>query len=656
MLKPEELDGESYKDIVNHAVASIAGIMPEWTNYNESDPGIMLIELLAYYTEVQQYHLNVLHRGHYKRYLKLLGERPLSPAPSRTYLQITGSGWVEKRTAFYADEIPFETEYGFHVQDNLVTSICSGETSVENQDIMLSSEQTKYVFYPFGSGDKSFVIYFKDRLGQGDFVSLYFEIQPMENCAEITEEFIDYVKFHVKIQGAFVDYGAKVVKDGTKGFARSGTILLKITGCMESSERGYGLWFFIDGGDYPVYPVITNVLLNVVPAVQTYSYAECEVYTKEQLLNMPMERSMDALYGIDGEKRVLLTDWTEHDFFIQLSEEGFEKYEAHFYKGECKKEEGRFLGEAHGLCNYRVKYDRPGCMEDAMKLYVLEEDGWYAWERTEDFDASEKCSRHFVYDAEKCEFLFGDGIKGMPPAGKLYLAGCQTTLGVLGNIKNGMEAFSLDVEGLHGVNIVPSKGGTKQESYEDSFLRIQKNLSAPDCCVTLRDYEEAVKKTPGVPIKRVHAYLSEENDNWIKIAVECLGQSGQQTEGCFNNIRHYIEPRRMIGTKVEFVAPQYTGLHIYLDMTANLYYENTRALTEDAVKKYFDSDRVGFGDVISHSRLSKYIYSLGWVESVKNLEISVQGNKARILGNKDIRLMDQCLPYVEQVHIIIRKK
>lgn len=654
MIRSEELDRESYQDIVNHAITSIPGIMPEWTNYNESEPGIMLTELLAYYTEVQQYHLNVLHRGHYQRYLKLLGERCMPVTPSRTYLQISGSGWLEKRAVFYADTIPFETEYGFHVQDNLITSICSGKTDMENHDILLSSEQTKYVFYPFDAENKEFYIYLKNKPVCKDFISIYFEIQPMENCAQITDDFIEYIRFHVQVNGSAADRGAEVVADNTKGFARSGTIVIRISENIEPDEKGYGIHFVIDEGDYPVYPVFTNVLLNVVPAVQTYSYAECQIYTYEQLSNMIMGRKIDALYGVDGERRIFETDWKESGGRIQFSKKSFDRYEAHFYKGECKDAEKRYLGEAYGLCNYRIKYDRPDCMEESMKLYVLEESGLYAWERVDDFDASTKYSRHFVYDALKCEFLFGDGENGMPPEGKIYLVGCKTTLGVLGNVKNGMVNSYIDLTGLHGVNILPSKGGNYQEKYDDSFLRIRQSLSSLDCCITLRDYEEAVRKTPGVPIRRIHAYLSEENDNWINIAVECPGQEKQFNEGCLKNLKQYIEPRKMVGTKVEFIVPQYTGIHIYLDMTTNLYYSNIRVMTEEAIRKYFDSDRVGFGDVISHSRLSKYIYSLEWVESIKSLEISVHGNRARVLGNKDIQLMNQCLPYVEQIHIGIR--
>src|SRR5690349_4133941 len=46
------LDDRSYTDLVEEARRLIPTYAPEWTNHNPSDPGIMLIELFAYLTEM----------------------------------------------------------------------------------------------------------------------------------------------------------------------------------------------------------------------------------------------------------------------------------------------------------------------------------------------------------------------------------------------------------------------------------------------------------------------------------------------------------------------------------------------------------------------------------------------------------------------------
>lgn len=52
------LDDRRYDDLVDEALALIHVYAPEWTNHNASDPGITLIELFAYLTEILIYRLN----------------------------------------------------------------------------------------------------------------------------------------------------------------------------------------------------------------------------------------------------------------------------------------------------------------------------------------------------------------------------------------------------------------------------------------------------------------------------------------------------------------------------------------------------------------------------------------------------------------------
>ena len=49
------LDDKSYQEIEADAVFQIPRECPDWTNYNQSDPGIMLLGLLSWLKEIQQY-------------------------------------------------------------------------------------------------------------------------------------------------------------------------------------------------------------------------------------------------------------------------------------------------------------------------------------------------------------------------------------------------------------------------------------------------------------------------------------------------------------------------------------------------------------------------------------------------------------------------
>jgi predicted phage baseplate assembly protein len=74
------------RDLVDEARKRIVRYCPEWTDYNLSDPGITLIELFAWMTEMTVFRLNRVPEKNYRHFLELLGVH-LEPAQSaRAYL------------------------------------------------------------------------------------------------------------------------------------------------------------------------------------------------------------------------------------------------------------------------------------------------------------------------------------------------------------------------------------------------------------------------------------------------------------------------------------------------------------------------------------------------------------------------------------------
>ena len=81
-LTPPKLDARDFKSLVEEARARIPRYLPEWTDWNESDPGITLLQLHAWLTETILYRLNQLPELNYIKFLQLLGveQRPAQPA------------------------------------------------------------------------------------------------------------------------------------------------------------------------------------------------------------------------------------------------------------------------------------------------------------------------------------------------------------------------------------------------------------------------------------------------------------------------------------------------------------------------------------------------------------------------------------------------
>ena len=66
------LDDRSYADLTAQARALLPALDPAWTNYNPSDPGITLVELLAWLTEMLLFQVNQVTPASTEKFLELL--------------------------------------------------------------------------------------------------------------------------------------------------------------------------------------------------------------------------------------------------------------------------------------------------------------------------------------------------------------------------------------------------------------------------------------------------------------------------------------------------------------------------------------------------------------------------------------------------------
>src|SRR5437660_355503 len=90
-LPVPNLDDRSWKQIVDEAVRLIPRYCPEWTNHNASDPGVTLLELYAWMTEMVIYRLNKVPEKNFLTFLDLIGVRLKPPEPARVVLELTPS-------------------------------------------------------------------------------------------------------------------------------------------------------------------------------------------------------------------------------------------------------------------------------------------------------------------------------------------------------------------------------------------------------------------------------------------------------------------------------------------------------------------------------------------------------------------------------------
>jgi predicted phage baseplate assembly protein len=84
-----ELDDLTFEQIATELIRRIPAYTPEWTDNNDSDPGITLIQLFSWLAEMIIYRLNQVPEKNYYAFLQLLGVSLNLPTAAKAELTFT---------------------------------------------------------------------------------------------------------------------------------------------------------------------------------------------------------------------------------------------------------------------------------------------------------------------------------------------------------------------------------------------------------------------------------------------------------------------------------------------------------------------------------------------------------------------------------------
>ncbi len=89
MLESPRLDTRDFESLLSDARAWIEDNAPDWTDLSESDPGMVLVELFAYLTDMMIYRLNTLPQTAYVEFLRLIGVKLHPPSAAVVSLRFS---------------------------------------------------------------------------------------------------------------------------------------------------------------------------------------------------------------------------------------------------------------------------------------------------------------------------------------------------------------------------------------------------------------------------------------------------------------------------------------------------------------------------------------------------------------------------------------
>jgi predicted phage baseplate assembly protein len=88
-LQGINLDDRRFEELFNEARRRIATYTPEWTDHNDSDPGVTFLQLACFLQEMLIYRLNQVPQKNYQKFLELVGLNLLKAAPAQADLTFT---------------------------------------------------------------------------------------------------------------------------------------------------------------------------------------------------------------------------------------------------------------------------------------------------------------------------------------------------------------------------------------------------------------------------------------------------------------------------------------------------------------------------------------------------------------------------------------
>lgn len=666
------LDDRRWADLVDEGRALIPLYAPEWTDHNLHDPGITLIELLAWIAEMDIYQLNRVPDRHKLKFLALVGITPEPPHAAHTVLSFTLADGASPLS------LPAEVEFVGHDPFGEATRFRTLESITvapgQLQAVQIKDEKGFHDFTDQWLRRESFGLFgavpqrgielylgFSRTWPPNEPVSLYFtfagpgtgederrrlieetnarkracrpplaefpcpqETPPPPASAAEPEEVPPHhgvrlvweVLTTVGAQPAWYQLEPDEVDDETRALTLDGRVRIRLPAVMTKPKEHSGLCtdlYYLrvrfEAGAYDAPPVLRNLALNGVAAEQAVS--------------------VGTMQTINGQKV-----------------------------------EAVLLDTGDGAPDQELRLPLAPAQESSFQLFTLEDSEWRTWHLRPDFDSSTRRDSDFQLNPTTGAVSFGDGEHGrVPPLGaQIYVVYRAThaeagnlaaeTINQLSDSPHNRTALGNDFDQIKVslatiTNPVVATGGAVAETLAHAIGRAIELTETPQRAVTLRDYETLAKQTPGVQLARVTARAN------LHPSFPCIRALGMITvmivpnqpgprpapsPGLRRVVAAYLNRRRVIGTRVEVVGPSYleVAVRAKVQACAGVSKTNLQQKIVEALNNFLHPLKGGpagtgwpFGRDVYRAEILQVIDEVLGVDHVLSLELIPEGCEAQ---------------------------
>lgn len=561
-LPAPNLDDRRFQDIVDEAKRRIAASCPEWTDHNVSDPGVTLVELFAWMTEMILYRMNRVPDRNYIKFLDLLGFQLQEAQPARTdvtfYLSSPQANAVEipkgTEVATIRTEaqpsIIFSTEESLEVRPpGFASLITRSFADKEQKKARHRSHQLKqlgasgFQFNAFGDppliGDALY-FGFKNDLSQ-HVLGIALECDPAVAMGiDTTDPPWQWEGWHGG-EGDDRWQPIAVEQDETGGFNQSGRILLRLPALAEREfQNRDGYWIRcrvvepeVEGTNYEQTPRIQNVEVS------------------------SWGGSVRAMHASVIREEVL---------------------------GRADGSPGQVFQLEHAPLLRRQA-------EETLQVLATGSEQWQPWQEVDNYSDSAAEDRHFTCDSRTGEIRFAPALRlpdgsvhsygAIPPRGaELRFNRYRHGGGVEGNVQT--HALSVLKSSIPYVDRVTNhqhaSGGLDPETIEHAQMRAPSWLRSRGRAVTPADYE-ALAAMAHARVHRAHCVQPEASGNgssqvYIMLVPKVRRPAGYIEPGDLSlddeleqAVGKYLDEHRLLTVRLDVREPEYVWVSVDARLT-----------------------------------------------------------------------------------------
>ncbi len=545
-LPVPNLDDRRFQDIVDEAKRMIPRFCPEWTNHNLSDPGVALVELFAWMTELTLYRLNQVPDRQFTQFLNLVGIAPFPARPASVPLTFWLSAVPEEpvlvpagtevATAEGADGgVVFATVDDLRIDQPALAAALTGNGEDNLRDVLPELRYDRDAVACFPSQpvrpEDAFYLGF-DRSLAGQVIELSFDTAASGVGLDPQRPPIRWEAW----TGEFW-VPATVHSDDTGGLNRDGTVVLMVPRLHEpltlANQRRWWLRVRLveAAADQPTYattPLVRNVRAACLGGTVRAEHSELVV---------------DEVLG------------------RATGEAGMTFSLAH--APVLPRRDDEFVLVAGG-----------GTGTDGVARL---------WREVPDFSASGPDDTHVVWDDAAGVIRFGPAVRypdgtvrhhgAVPPSGAtISVARYRHGGGSAGNVGAGtLTMMRVGIPFVDRVeNLAPARGGVDPEAVDNVKERGPLTLRAGERAVTAGDFERlALESTTEVARARCLPATRPGEPVRVLLVPRLAAPPDLHTiddfaldDRLYQTVQRYLDERRVIGSVVELTAPYYVGLSV----------------------------------------------------------------------------------------------